>query len=110
MRVLWDLHHPFRTNGELPDVTYANLAPYTVSIHVKDSVPLAESDGHRNHSTSSSAKATCPLKRMLDLLVAGGYDGYAILEWEKRWIPTSARARNRLPAVRRQDARVAGID
>ena len=25
---------------------------------------------------------------MLDLLVAGGYDGYAILEWEKRWIPT----------------------
>ena len=25
---------------------------------------------------------------MLDLLVAGGYGGYAILEWEKRWIPT----------------------
>jgi len=28
-----------------------------------------------------------PVKRMLDLLVAGAYDGYAILEWEKRWIP-----------------------
>ena len=28
-----------------------------------------------------------PLREMLDLLVSGGYEGYAILEWEKRWIP-----------------------
>ena len=28
-----------------------------------------------------------PLEEMLSLLVAGGYEGYAILEWEKRWIP-----------------------
>ena len=27
---------------------------------------------------------------MLDLLAAGGYDGYAILESEKRWIPDVA--------------------
>jgi hypothetical protein len=27
---------------------------------------------------------------MLDMLIAGGYGGYAILEWEKRWIPTLA--------------------
>jgi sugar phosphate isomerase/epimerase len=31
-----------------------------------------------------------PLKKMLDMLVAGGYAGYAILEWEKRWIPELA--------------------
>jgi sugar phosphate isomerase/epimerase len=83
VRVLWDLHHPFRTNGELPEVTYANLAPYTVSTHVKDSVPTA--DGH--HQYVLLGDGDVPVKRMLDLLVAGGYDGYAILEWEKRWIP-----------------------
>ncbi len=83
VRVLWDLHHPFRTNGEPADVTYANLAPYTVSIHVKDSASTA--DDH--HQYVLLGDGDVPLKQMLDLLVAGGYDGYAILEWEKRWIP-----------------------
>jgi sugar phosphate isomerase/epimerase len=83
VRVLWDLHHPFRTNGEPAEVTYANLAPYVVSIHVKDSIPTA--DGHQYVLLG---EGDVPLKQMLDLLVAGGYDGYAILEWEKRWIPS----------------------
>jgi len=83
VRVLWDLHHPFRTNGEPPDVTYDNLAPYTVSIHVKDSAPLA--DGRYQYVLLGDGDV--PVRRMLDLLVTGGYDGYAILEWEKRWIP-----------------------
>lgn len=80
VRVLWDLHHPFRTNGEPGEVTYANLAPYTVSIHVKDSIPTAE-----GHKYTLLGEGNVPLKEMLDMLVAGGYDGYAILEWEKRW-------------------------
>jgi sugar phosphate isomerase/epimerase len=83
VRVLWDLHHPFRTTGEAPEFTYANLGPYTVSIHVKDSKPNA--DG--SHTYVLLGEGDVPLKKMLDLLVAGGYDGYAILEWEKRWIP-----------------------
>ena len=80
VRVLWDLHHPFRTNREPAEVTYANLAPYTVSVHFKDSIPTA--DGHQYVLIG---KGDVPLKEMLDMLVAGGYDGYAILEWEKRW-------------------------
>jgi len=80
VRVLWDLHHPFRTNGEPAEVTYANLAPYTVSVHVKDSIPTA--DGHQYVLLG---EGDVPLKKMLDMLIAGGYDGYAILEWEKRW-------------------------
>ncbi len=83
VRVLWDLHHPYRTNGEPPEVTYNNLAPYTVSTHVKDSLPTA--DG--GHHYTLLGQGDVPLKAMLDLLVGGGYDGYAILEWEKRWIP-----------------------
>ena len=88
VRVLWDLHHPFRTNGEAAEVTYQNLAPYVVSIHVKDSIPTPE--GPRGHQYVLLGKGDVPLKKMLDMLVAGGYDGYAILEWEKRWIPDLA--------------------
>jgi len=86
VRVLWDLHHPFRTNGEPPEVTYANLAPYTVSTHVKDSIP--NPDG--GHTYVLLGEGDVPLKKMLDMLVEGGYDGYAILEWEKRWHPELA--------------------
>jgi sugar phosphate isomerase/epimerase len=86
VRVLWDLHHPFRTNGEPPQVTYANLAPYTVSIHVKDSVP----NPGGGHTYVLLGEGDVPLKAMLDMLTEGGYDGYAILEWEKRWHPELA--------------------
>jgi sugar phosphate isomerase/epimerase len=86
VRVLWDLHHPFRTNGEPAEVTYANLAPYTVSIHVKDSIPNEEG----GHTYVLLGEGDVPLKKMLDMLVEGGYDGYAILEWEKRWHPELA--------------------
>ena len=85
VRVLWDLHHPYRTNGEEAEVTYANLAPYVVSTHFKDSVPTA--DGHQYVLL---VEGDVPLKKMLDMLIAGGYDGYAILEWEKRWHPDLA--------------------
>jgi sugar phosphate isomerase/epimerase len=83
VRVLWDLHHPYRTNGESPQTTYANIGCYTASIHVKDSVHTA--DG--GHQYVLLGEGDVPIKEMLDLLVSGGYDGYAILEWEKRWIP-----------------------
>lgn len=87
VKVLWDLHHPFRSMGEAPELTHANLSPYTVSIHVKDSVPLPKGDGHRHHQYVFLGEGDVPVKTMLDMLVASGYDGYAILEWEKRWIP-----------------------
>jgi sugar phosphate isomerase/epimerase len=93
VRVLWDLHHPFRAGGELPEVTYANLGPYTVSTHLKDSVPL-EGGGH---VYVALGEGDVPLKAMLDLLVAGGYDGYAILEWEKRWHPELAEPEDVFP-------------
>jgi sugar phosphate isomerase/epimerase len=70
VRVLWDLHHP-----------YKNLAPYTVSTHFKDSMP--NPDG--SYTYVLLGEGDVPLKAMIDMLIAGGYDGYAILEWEKRW-------------------------
>jgi sugar phosphate isomerase/epimerase len=86
VRVLWDLHHPYRTNGEPAELTYKNLAPYTVSTHVKDSRP--NPDG--SYTYVLLGEGNVPLKAMIDMLVAGGYAGYAILEWEKRWHPDLA--------------------
>jgi sugar phosphate isomerase/epimerase len=83
VRVLWDLHHPYRANGEAPEFTYQNLAPYTVNLHVKDSVPTEGGE----HTYVLLGEGDVPLKQMLDMLVEGGYEGYACLEWEKRWIP-----------------------
>lgn len=80
VRVVWDLHHPFRFNGEAPEVTYDNLGPYTVNTHIKDSVGGAE-----DYTYVFLGEGDVPIRRMLDLLVQGGYDGYATLEWEKRW-------------------------
>jgi len=83
VRVLWDLHHPYRANGEPPEFTYGNLVPYTVNLHVKDSVPNEEG----GHTYVLLGEGDVPLKTMLDMLVEGGYEGYACLEWEKRWHP-----------------------
>jgi sugar phosphate isomerase/epimerase len=83
VRVLWDLHHPYRVNSEQPEFTYANLGKYTVSIHVKDSV--LDKEGKPRYVLLGEGNV--PIKRMLEMLVQGGYDGYATLEWEKRWIP-----------------------
>jgi sugar phosphate isomerase/epimerase len=98
VRVLWDLHHPFCTNGEPPEVTYAHLAPYTVSTHVKDS--RLNPDGSRTYVLLGQGDV--PLKTMLDLLIQGGYDGYAILEWEKRWHPELAEPEIVFPQYVRQ--------
>jgi len=88
VRVLWDLHHPYRANGEAADLTYHNLAPFTVSTHIKDSLP--DPTARHGYRYVLLGEGDVPLKTMLDMLVRGGYDGYAILEWEKRWIPDLA--------------------
>jgi len=79
--VLWDLHHPFRFNHEDPEETYANLSPYVVSVHVKDSI-LDENGQIRLVLLS---EGDVPIRKMLEMLIDGGYQGYVTFEWEKRW-------------------------
>lgn len=76
--VLWDLHHPYR-NGEAPAETFAALAPYIRTTHVKDSQP--------GGTYCLLGDGDVPIPEMLGLLVSSGYDGWINLEWEKRWIP-----------------------
>ncbi|MEM1997698.1 MAG: sugar phosphate isomerase/epimerase family protein [Candidatus Bathyarchaeia archaeon] len=82
VRILWDLHHPYRMRGESPEETYRNIGQYTVSIHVKDSII-------ENNKVKYVllGEGDIPIKEMLKMLLEGGYSGYAIVEWEKRWHP-----------------------
>lgn len=82
VRILWDLHHPYRMRGESPEETYRNIGQYTVSIHVKDSI--VENDKVKYVLLG---EGDVPIKEMLRMLLEGGYSGYAIVEWEKRWHP-----------------------
>jgi len=82
VRILWDLHHPYRMRGEKPEETYKNIGQYAVSVHIKDSIV-------ENNKVKYVllGEGDVPIKEMLELLIKGGYNGYAIVEWEKRWHP-----------------------
>lgn len=82
VRILWDLHHPYRMRGESPEETYRNIGQYTVSVHVKDSIV---EDNKVKYVLLG--EGDIPIKEMLKMLLEGGYRGYAIVEWEKRWHP-----------------------
>jgi len=84
VRVLWDLHHPYRFNDEPPEFTYMNLKPYVVGVHIKDSRLKANGE----YEYTLLGEGDVPIKEMLKMLHHGGYKGYYTLEWEKRWHPT----------------------
>jgi len=84
--VLWDLHHPYRLAGESPRETYDNIGRYVRYTHLKDSMPT--DDGKIVPALPGDGDV--PLNEMVDLLIAGGYEGYLALEWEKHWRPEIA--------------------
>ncbi len=77
---LWDMHHPYRYAGELPNTTVGNLGSYIKYVHVKDSVMENGKCQYR-----MMGEGDLPITEMLDALHAIGYDGYVSLEWVKRW-------------------------
>jgi fatty-acyl-CoA synthase len=80
--VLWDIHHPYRFFGEAPEDTYGKLKPYIKHVHVKDSVMQDDTVIYK-----IMGKGDIPVRKCLDLLRQGGYDGFVSLEWMKRWNP-----------------------
>jgi len=83
--VVWDVHHPFRHDNELPVETYRQLKEYIRSTHFKDSMRTGES-----YTYCLLGQGDIPARECLGLLCGGGYDGWIILEWEKRWRPEIA--------------------
>jgi fatty-acyl-CoA synthase len=80
VRVLWDMHHPYRWFGEKPETTVFNLGQYIKHVHIKDSV-MADKQPQYKMLTYGDL----PLLDMLQQLKNIGYDGYLSMEWVKRW-------------------------
>jgi sugar phosphate isomerase/epimerase len=91
---VWDSHHPHRMGERAADV-WANLGPRILLAQVKDARPdLGRDDGWQ---LVLLGEGEVPVRDMLALLSAGGYQGWVSVEWEKRWHPEIAAPEVALP-------------
>ena len=74
---LWDLHYPYRVNGESPEKTVTNLGAYIKHIHIKDS--LSENE------YSLIGEGTLPIEKFVEALRSINYDGFVSIEWNPEW-------------------------
>jgi sugar phosphate isomerase/epimerase len=91
---VWDSHHPHRMGERAADV-WANLGPRTLLAQVKDARPDAGRDDGWQLVLLGDGEV--PVRDMLALLSAGGYQGWVSVEWEKRWHPEIAAPEVALP-------------
>jgi sugar phosphate isomerase/epimerase len=91
---VWDSHHPHRMGERAADV-WANLGPRILLAQVKDARPdPGRDDGWQ---LVPLGEGEVPVRDMLALLAAGGYQGWVSVEWEKRWHPEIAAPEVALP-------------
>lgn len=76
--VLWDIHHTV-ISKETPEQAYAYLGKHIKHLHMKD----ATADDKLCHL----GEGLMPLREIIRVLRANGYDGYLSYEWEKMWVP-----------------------
>jgi sugar phosphate isomerase/epimerase len=98
--VLWDVCHTPRTVYEKPAETVAALGSRIGYTHFKDAIlepdhPLAMQDGWRY---VTPGKGQVPIADALGLLKEHGYDGWIVLEHEKRWHPELPEPEDMFPA------------
>lgn len=100
MGLLWDIAHPPRFSGESIDTTFSLIGPMVRYTHVKDcrhepNHPQTMSDGWRYVTPGTG---DIQLRRAVQLLRKSGYNGYLVLEHEKRWHPELPEPEEALPA------------
>lgn len=84
--IIWDTHHTRYLAGEEVEETWRLLGRDIVEVHVKDSTDRP-SDRHP-YTYVLPGKGRVPIPGILDLLTTDGFDGYVILEWERKWHPS----------------------
>ncbi|NOZ26529.1 MAG: sugar phosphate isomerase/epimerase [Chloroflexi bacterium] len=82
---LWDVMHPFRF-GEPPERTYQHLRGWVWHVHLKDG-HLRPERGAGGHELCLPGEGDVPIREIVRLLIANGYQGSWCLEWEKTWHP-----------------------
>lgn len=74
---LWDLHYPYRENGESPEDTVKNLGAYIKHVHIKDS------DGENSYSLVG--EGSLPIAEIMNALRSINFDGFISIEWDPSW-------------------------
>ncbi|MCQ2132739.1 MAG: AMP-binding protein [Bacteroidaceae bacterium] len=78
LAVLWDVHHPYRHNGETPAQSIKNLGSYVKHVHLRDS---DDADTY-----NLIGEGNFPIKQVMDALQSIDYDGFLSLEWKPDWM------------------------
>ena len=78
LAVLWDIHHPYRDNGESGDQTIKNLGCYVKHVHMRDS--------DDNGVYQLIGEGTMPIDDVMRALSSVNYDGFISLEWKPDWL------------------------
>jgi sugar phosphate isomerase/epimerase len=94
VKVLWDIHHTYRT-GEPPLQSVTQLGAAVAYVHVKDGRPSAGAPG--GWELCLLDEGVVPLREAFSALKRGGYNDYLSLEWEKKWHPELAEPDVALP-------------
>jgi sugar phosphate isomerase/epimerase len=81
---VWDSHHPYRMGEQASDV-YEALGQRILLAQVKDARRVAGSADAWQLTLLGEGEV--PVRDMLELLIAGGYQGWISVEWEKHWHP-----------------------
>ncbi len=82
---VWDSLHPHRV-GERPADVYANLGERILLAQVKDARRNPGGEGDE-WQLVLLGEGEVPVRQMLGLLKAEGYQRWISVEWEKRWHP-----------------------
>ena len=79
LAVLWDVHHPYRDNGESADTTIKNLGCYVKHVHLRDSDDTG--------AYQLIGEGTMPTADIMRALSSVNYDNFISLEWKPEWLP-----------------------
>lgn len=91
---VWDSHHPYRA-GETATQVHAAIGARLFLAQVKDAVRLGP--GQDDWKLVPLGEGEVPVREMLRLLHADGYDGWVSVEWEKHWHPELGEPADALP-------------
>lgn len=79
LAALWDVHHPYRDNGESADTTIKNLGAYVAHVHMRDSDDTG--------AYQLIGEGTMPTSDVMRALSSVNYDAFISLEWKPEWLP-----------------------
>jgi sugar phosphate isomerase/epimerase len=82
-KIIWDIIHPLE-DGESPSETLELIGRQCAHVHIKDGRPFDDSMQH-DWEYTFIGHGDVPIRRIVELLLNHGYQGYFSLEWESKW-------------------------